>query len=96
MRPSLVLEHNREKIRAILAQHRASNVRVFGSALRGEDTEASDLDLLVDVESDVSLLDLVKAQYEIEDALGVRVDLLTPEDLPESWRSRILSEAVSI
>ena len=54
MRPSLVLEHNREKIRAILAQHRASNVRVFGSALRGEDTEASDLDLLVDVESDVS------------------------------------------
>lgn len=96
MRPSLVLEHNREKIRTILAQHRASNVRVFGSALRGEDTEASDLDLLVDVESDVSLLDLVKAQYEIEDALGVRVDLLTPEDLPESWRSRILSEAVSI
>ncbi|MEW5791469.1 MAG: nucleotidyltransferase family protein [Pseudomonadota bacterium] len=93
MRPSLALEQHREVIRAIVARHRAYNARVFGSVLHGADREGSDLDLLVDAGPDTSLLDLVKAQHEIESIVGVPVDLLTPEDLPESFRPKVLAEA---
>jgi uncharacterized protein len=93
MRPSEVLQSKRSVVHAIIARHRATNVRVFGSVLHGEDREGSDLDLLVDAAPDASLLDLVKAQREIEQALGIRVELLTPEDLPELFRHQVLGQA---
>ncbi len=92
MRPSEVLQSKRDVVHAIVARHRAANVRVFGSVLRGKDHEGSDLDLLVDAAPDASLLDLVKAQREIEQALGITVELLTPEDLPESFRHQVLGQ----
>ena len=93
MRPSEILRSNRDVVHLIVARHRAANVRVFGSVLRGEDREGSDLDLLVDAAPDASLLDLVKAQREIEQALGITVELLTPDDLPESFRHQVLGQA---
>jgi len=93
MRPSDALQGKHEIVRAIVARHGAGNVRVFGSALSGSDENDSDLDLLVDVEPETSLLDLVKAQREIEEALGVPVELLTSEDLPETFREEILVRA---
>lgn len=74
-------------------RHGAKNLRVFGSVARGEEAESSDLDLLVDIGERTSLLDLVKLQLEIEDALGVPVDVVTAEDLPANIRGQVVSDA---
>ena len=58
MRPSQVLNFHREQIRAIVMAHRATNVRVFGSVVRNEDTDSSDLDLLIDPTPETSLMDI--------------------------------------
>lgn len=60
---------------------------------RGEDREGSDVDLLVDVPAGTSLLHIVGLQLDIEDALGVKVDLCTERELHPALRSRILAEA---
>jgi hypothetical protein len=70
-----------------------ANPRVFGSVLRGEDQEDSDLDLLVDPAPRTSLLDLAGLQIEIEAQTGVKVDLLTPKCLPLKLRQKVLEEA---
>ena len=93
MRPSTILESSRETIRRAVMRHGLLNARVFGSVLHGTDVEGSDLDLLVDAGAEISLLDLVRAKHEMEDAFGLTVDLLTPEDLPTSFRDRVLAEA---
>ncbi len=96
MRPSEVLEKNREAIRAIVARRRVSNPRVYGSVLHGLDREDSDLDLIVDPSSDTSLLTLGGLQWELEEALGVPVDVKVPGDFPPDTRERILSEATPV
>jgi predicted nucleotidyltransferase len=73
-----------------------ANPRVFGSVLRGEDAEGSDLDLLVDPSPDTSLLDVAKLKIEIELTTGMKVDLLTPKFLPGTFRDKVLSEAVPV
>jgi hypothetical protein len=92
-RPSEVLRENRELILSIALLHRTENLRVFGSVLRGEDTETSDLDLLVDPLPGATLLDLGAIQIELEESLGISVDVLTPGYLPIKFRAQILSEA---
>lgn len=96
MKPSELLTRNREQILHIVAAHRAARPRVFGSALHGSDTEQSDLDLLVDTLPGATLLDLGAIQIELEDLLGVRVDVLTPGDLPVKFRQQVLQEASPI
>lgn len=96
MKPSELLTRNREQILHIVAAHRASRPRIFGSALHGRDTEQSDLDLLVDTLPGATLLDLGAIQIELEDLLGVRVDVLTPGDLPVKFRQQVLQEASPI
>lgn len=93
MRPSEALEQHRNEIRRIVLENRSLNPRVFGSILCGEDTEQSDLDLLVDPTQDTSLMDLVKIEERLEALMGIRVEVLTPRFLPESFRSRVLNEA---
>ena len=92
-RPSEVLRENRELILSIALIHRTENLRVFGSVLSGEDNETSDLDLLVDPLPGATLLDLGAIQIELEESLGISVDVLTPGDLPIKFRAQILSEA---
>jgi predicted nucleotidyltransferase len=96
LRPSAVLLARRGLVRKVLAAHGLSNPRVFGSVVRGTDSETSDLDLLVDARRNASLLDLAAAQRQLEEALGVRVDLVTLEDLPRKWREAVLTEAVPL
>ena len=96
MRPSEALQLNRAAVREIALQHRVSNIRVFGSVLRGEDTDTSDLDLLVDPTPETTLLDIARIQNRLQKLLGVTVDVLTPKALPESFRNRVLSEAESV
>ncbi len=73
-----------------------ANPRVFGSVLRGEDQDGSDLDLLVDPAPRTSLLDLAGLQIEIEQLVGVRVDLRTPKELHTRFREKVLSEAATL
>ena len=96
MKPSLALEKKREAVRAAVSRVRATNPGVFGSALRGEDREDSDLDVLVDALPGATLFDLGGLQVELEEILGVRVDLLTPGDLSRRFRGRVLAEAAPI
>jgi uncharacterized protein len=70
-----------------------SNPRVFGSVLLGSDREGSDLDLLVDAMPQATLLDLGGLQIALEELLGVRVDVRTPNDLPVAFRDKVLREA---
>ena len=96
MKPSDALESHREAIRRIVAAHRAENARVFGSVIHGEDTEDSDLDILVDPTNETTLMDVAAIQVELETLLGITVDVLTPRALPEKFRSRVISEAMPV
>ena len=96
MRPSQILELKRNEVLALTAKSKAANVRVFGSARRGEDKDGSDLDLLVDALPGATLFDLGGLQVQLEELLGVRVDLLTPGDLPAKFRERVLKDAVPV
>ena len=93
MRPSLALAAQRTRILALAATRGAGNVRVFGSVAAGADREGSDVDLLVDLPAGTSLLQIVGLQLDIEDALGVKVDLCTERELHPELRSRILAQA---
>lgn len=93
MRPSVVLDLKRSAVREAASRFRTANPRVFGSVLRGTDRDGSDLDLLVDALPGATLFDLGGLQDELESLLGVRVDLLTPADLPPKFRARVLVEA---
>lgn len=93
MRPSIALEQKRLAVREAAGRFRAANPRVFGSVLHGTDREGSDLDLIVDVLPGATLFDLGGLQVELEDLLGLKVDLLTPADLPPRFRAQVLAEA---
>jgi uncharacterized protein len=96
MRPSIALQTHREAIREIALRHRVRNVRVFGSVLHGQDTEDSDLDLLVEPTSETTLMDIGAIRYELKKLLGISVDVLTPGALPDNFKDRILNEAVTV
>ena len=88
-----MLDLKRSAVREATRRFRAANPRVFGSALRGTDRDGSDLDLLVDALPGATLFDLGALQDELEQLLGVQVDLLTPDDLPPRIRQQVLAEA---
>jgi predicted nucleotidyltransferase len=93
MRPSVALDMKRNAVREAARRFRTANPRVFGSALFGTDRDGSDLDLLVDALPGVTLFDLGGLQDELQEMLGVHVDLLTPADLPAKFRDKVLAEA---
>ena len=93
MRPSVALASKRDQILALAAARGAQRLRIFGSVARGEDHEGSDIDLLIDMPAGTSLLQIVGLQQDIEDALGMRVDLCTERELHPGLRTRILAEA---
>ena len=93
MRPSQALHQHREAICRAAERYRVVNPRVFGSALRGDDSDGSDLDLLVDTLPGTTLLDLGGLQDELQELLGVSVDVLTLKDLPAKFRDIVAQEA---
>jgi uncharacterized protein len=96
MKPSVALVHKRSAVRAATGRFRAANPRIFGSVLHGTDQDGSDLDVLVDALPGATLFDLGGLQAELEELLGVRVDVLTPQDLPHKLRAQVLAEAQPI
>ncbi|WEN41430.1 hypothetical protein CKCBHOJB_00982 [Thauera sp. GDN1] len=96
MKPSEALRLHREQVRRIVAAHRASNARVFGSVLRGDDEEGSDLDILIDPTPETTLMDIGAIRHELRMLLNVDVDVLTPRALPAGLRGQVLSEATPL
>lgn len=96
MKPSEIFQSHREAIRRVAESHRARNPRVFGSVLHGKDSDESDLDLLVDALPGATLFDLGVIQIELEEMLGVSVEVLTPADLPLKFRAQVLREAIPV
>lgn len=91
-----LLRTNSAAIRRVVEAHHARNPRVFGSVAQGNDTTESDIDLLVDSTAETTLLDIGAIRLELRRLLGVPVDVLTPNALPESFRDRILAEAIAL
>ncbi len=91
-----LLTDNRREIIAAAKQHRASNLRVFGSVARGEAGPDSDVDLLVDFDPEASLLDHVALLQALESLLGRRVDIVSAKALHWYIRDRVLAEAVPL
>ena len=96
MRPSTALQNHRETIRAIALRHRVTNVRVFGSVVHGDDTEGSDLDILVEPTAETTMMDIGAIQYELNELLGIPVDVLTPRAIPDHFRAVVVLEAVPV
>jgi len=96
MRPSVALDLKRSAVREVTGRFRTANPRIFGSVLHGTDQDNSDLDLLVDALPGATLFDLGGLQVELEDLLGVHVDVLTPGDLPSKFRDQVLAEAMPV
>ena len=93
MKPSDVLRQRVDTIREAATRFHVRNPRVFGSILHGADKDGSDLDLLVDPQPGTTLFDLGGLQVELEDMLGVPVDVVTPGDLPARIRAQVIAEA---
>ncbi len=93
MRPSQALAQHRDAVCSAARRYRVNNLRVFGSVVRNKDTDGSDLDLLVDPLPGTTLFDLGGLQEELQELMGLRVDVLTPGDLPPQFRDKVLAEA---
>ena len=97
MPPALeLLKTHRNDIIAAAARHGARGVRVFGSAARGESTETSDVDFLVDMGDDATLFDRAALMVELAAILGCEVDVVTEKALKPRVRAHVLSEAIAL
>jgi len=96
MKPSIALNANRAQIRLIIEAHHASNARVFGSVANSTDLDGSDLDVLIDPSPETTLFDIGAIRYKLKELLGVPVDVLTPNALPEKFRSSVIAGAMPI
>ena len=86
----------KKKIMPILRKYGVKRASIFGSAVRGEMKESSDIDILVEIEKDISLLDFVALKLELEETLGRRVDLVEYDTIKPRIKERILKEQVVI
>ncbi|KGF67258.1 hypothetical protein LL06_23420 [Hoeflea sp. BAL378] len=96
MRPSEALEKHREDARAIIARYPLENPRIFGSTARQEDTEQSDLDILVRLTGDLTYFDLARLERELGTLIGVKVDVRTEGEFSGAMLDRISRDFVSL
>ena len=96
MRVDELLKDKREEILKLAAKHGARNVRVFGSVVRGEADEQSDVDFLVEMESGRTLFDMGGLLMDLRELLGRDVDVLTERSLKPRIRAHVLREAVAL
>lgn len=87
---------HRAEILELAARYGATNVRVFGSVVRGEARPTSDIDLLITIDETRSLLDYIALMQDLEDLLGRRIDLVIEPDLHPAIRERVLAEALPV
>lgn len=90
------VEGVKKRILPILRRHSVTRAGLFGSIVRGEVRNSSDIDVLVEIEDDISLLDFVGIKIELEEATGRKVDLVEYNTIKPLLRERILNEQVVI
>jgi len=90
------IEQIKRKILPVLHRYGVTKVGLFGSCIRDEMEPESDIDILVEIEKDISLLDFVGLKLEIEEALNRKVDLVEYDTIKPLLRERILKEQVII
>ena len=91
-----LVEARRDEIRAIVARQHGRSVAVFGSVARGDERPGSDIDLLVELSPNARPFEILELGAELEEVLGVKVDVGTPESLRERLRDKVLAEAVPL
>jgi predicted nucleotidyltransferase len=96
MNMSQLIQQKRRQILEIAQQHGAYNVRLFGSVARGETTETSDLDLLIEMEPGRNLLDVIAIKQDLEELLGCKVDVVTAAAISPYLKDKVLHEAVRL
>lgn len=96
VKPLILLRSKGAAIQRVVEAHQALNPRVFGSIALGTDTLESDIDLLVDPTSVTTLMDIGAIRLELRQLLGVPVDVLTPNALPEIFKDRVLADALPL
>jgi predicted nucleotidyltransferase len=96
VRPSEALAKHRDEVLEIIAKYPVSNPRVFGSVARGEDVEGSDIDIMVDHRSNLSLMHLARLETELEGKLGVPVGVHTPSEFGPKASARLTADLRSL
>ncbi len=91
-----LLGDKRQDILRLAAQYGAHDVRVFGSLARGEARPDSDVDILITLEPERSLLDLIALKLDLEDLLGCKVDVVTEASVSPYIRPQVLRDAVAL
>ena len=91
-----IIKKNRDEIISLALKYGAYNIRICGSVARGEDTENSDIDLLVDMEQGRSLLSLGSLLMDLQDLLGCKVDILTEKSLKNRIREQVMRDAIPL
>src|SRR5271157_466123 len=92
----ILRKQKREQILEIAQRYGAYDARIFGSVARGEADEASDIDILVNLEPGRSLMDLGGLLYDLQILLGTEVDVVTEKGLRPRIRQQVLREAVPL
>jgi uncharacterized protein len=96
MNISQLLQQKRRQVLEITEGHGALNVRLFGSVARGESTATSDLDLLIEMAPERTLLDVIAIKQDLEELLGCKVDVVTEAAISPYLRDKVLHEAVRL
>ncbi|MDF9912636.1 UNVERIFIED_ORG: putative nucleotidyltransferase [Pantoea brenneri] len=96
MKPSEILKLKREFIRSTISCYPVENPRIFGSVARGEDTEESDLDILVDTLPECSLFHLGGLYEDLAQGLGINISLCTSSGLQAAMLERVLKDAIHL
>jgi len=92
----LSLDEVKKRLIPILVRHRIQKASIFGSLARGENLESSDIDILIELDDNASLLDFVQIKFEIEDKLEQEIDLVEFTALKAALKNNILNEQVVI
>ncbi len=96
IRIMITLEEVKKQLVPILAKHQIMKASIFGSLARGESTESSDVDILIEMGEDASLLDYMDIKFDIEEKLGLNIDLVEYSALKPALKNHILKEQVVI
>ena len=92
----MTIEEIRKAILPILKPYQVTRAGIFGSVVRGETSDDSDIDILVDIKKNISLLEFVKLKMQLEKKLGKKVDLIEYQTLKPALRDKILQEQISV
>ncbi|MGC8590478.1 nucleotidyltransferase family protein [Athalassotoga sp.] len=86
----------RSQILPVFKKYKVKRAGIFGSVARGEDNIQSDVDILVELDDNLSLFDYIRMKLEIEEILGKSVDLVEYDTIKPFIKSKILEEEIRI